>query len=154
MRVIVFSKLFPKYHPKAGKPTFFLQKILHSLVTPDYRPVGELGWPPKFHTIREGERWKVGDMFSARYWSDKPYRSKQEEFARLEIKKEWKVRIETGGGWMDIFINGENGSNLEISKNDGLDVEDFFDWFHKGKSEETEIFEGQIICWNDKIEYP
>lgn len=31
----------------------------------------------KEHTIRKGKRWKVGDKFSPRIWSGKPYKSKQ-----------------------------------------------------------------------------
>lgn len=30
-KVITFSRVFPAYHPKAGQPTFFVEKILNSL---------------------------------------------------------------------------------------------------------------------------
>jgi hypothetical protein len=30
--VIIFSTVFPKYHPKSGQPTFFKEKIMSWLV--------------------------------------------------------------------------------------------------------------------------
>lgn len=34
----------------------------------------------KYHTIRAGNRFKKGDYFSPRIWTDKPYASKQYQF--------------------------------------------------------------------------
>lgn len=108
----------------------------------------------KNHTIRAGHRWKVGDKFSPRVWSGKPYRSPQVILAPdVEIKKIFDIRIK---GW-HVFINNKLYSGLWnasrailLAKNDGLEIEDFWSWFsQKGEPD----FEGQIICWNEKITY-
>lgn len=158
MKVITFSKEFPKYHINAGESTWFVQKILMGLVEMndpgEFRPFTGNGWPPKYHTIRVGHRWKVGDKFSARTWTDKPYRSKQEEFAQLEIKKIWDIEIDENG----VMAMGEAGDQVyyitdddvynSLAENDGLTQEDLYFWFKP-----YQPFKGQIICWNDKIEY-
>ena len=70
MKVLTFSKVFPQKHINAGEPTNFKEKILS----------GE-----KIHTIRpETTKWKIGDKISMRYWTGKPYHSKQEI-----LEQEW-----------------------------------------------------------------
>jgi hypothetical protein len=83
MKVIIVSKVFPKKHPSAGYPTYFVQKILNSLLPKKYKPITEIGNPPKHHTIRAGHRWKVGEMASIRVWTGLPYRSKQNEIVQV-----------------------------------------------------------------------
>lgn len=119
---------------------------------------------PKYHTIRAGKRWKAGDIFSPRIWSGLPYRSKQIEFAPpIEVKKIWDVVIERGIEFRDDmqitvcepqynfkpnfrkYIS--DSGNILIAKNDGLSVDDFNSWFNK------DVFEGQIICWDEKVNY-
>lgn len=132
MRVITFSRFFPVYHPRKGEPTGFIEKILTA---------------QKIHTIRCGNRWRKGDVFSARFWTDKPYKSKQQEFAVIKIKKVFDIEINI----TTVLVNGFPINNLtfrEIAENDGLQFEDFRNWFPKDK-----IFTGQIICWNENIEY-
>ena len=105
----------------------------------------------KKHTIRKGNRWKVGDKFSPRVWSGKPYHSKHIILCKdIEIKKIWSFAAD-GGGYF--YLNGEQldvTSELQalIPLNDGLSSEDFLNWFPVNKA-----FEGQIICWDDNINY-
>lgn len=168
MPVITFSRVFPKGHPRAGEPTHFAEKILKGLSIPDYwswfdnanchcgadhhefiRSFNYTIFDIKHHTIRAGNRFKVGDKFSPRVWSGKPYASKQIQFAPdLEVKKVWDFRNDEKGRF---FINDVlvNPLHSDISKNDGLSLEDFLNWFPSEK-----VFEGQIICWSDQIEYP
>jgi hypothetical protein len=158
-RVITFSRQFPKYHPKAGQPTYFKEKLLHSLLSMDvinlYSPFVtdvELNLKhfcegTKNHTIRAGNRWKVGDKFSPREWSEKPYNSKMTTIAPdIEIKKIFDFEITNN----EIYINGQSSSftNLDIAINDGLDYKDLLQWFQFPKP-----FKGQIICWNENINY-
>jgi len=119
---------------------------------------------PKHHTIRAGNRWKVGMYFSPRVWSGKPYQSKQITLAPdVEIKQVWKFEIKCEQkGEHGFYINGtmvsesseRNGNWFnkgiidEISKNDGLDVVDFLNWFKFPSN-----FSGQIICWNNDVKY-
>lgn len=165
MRVLTFSTHFPKGHPKEGKQTFFREKIWAGLADradgfkiPD--EITDWDWYeyyngiPKHHTIRSGNRWKVGDKFSPRIWSGKPYASKQITFAPpIEIKKIWEIKIE---GYQ-VFINKELFSQFQYSnqvanlaKNDGLSVDDFWNWF---PCKPGKVFEGQIISWSIDIAY-
>jgi hypothetical protein len=146
-RVITFSRTFPTYHPKAGQPTFFVEKCWKSfyengvistskiselssgLTFPGRLFVDEVkpfikNFEPKNHTIRAGNRWKAGDKFSPRVWSGKPYNSKQIIIAPdIEIKKVWKIEINCRGGasWFEIDINGKLFGQLhhdyDIDKN-------------------------------------
>jgi hypothetical protein len=107
----------------------------------------------KHHTIRSSNRFKVGDMASLRVWSDKPYRSKQIEFAQVEVKKVWPVVIIID----DIFNPICSGDKVLpaglVARNDGLEPEDFTNWFKIHPKKSGAIFTGQIICWSDSIEY-
>jgi hypothetical protein len=157
-RVITFSRQFPSYHPKKGQPTYFVEKVcrgIHSW-SKEAKEICDLDvWAsciPKNHTIRAGKRWKVGDKFSPRVWSGKPYNSKQIIIAPdIEIKKVWDFEIKDG-----LFFIGEDlyayNSSVELldklAENDGLNQIDLLNWFKYPKE-----FSGQIISWNDKIEY-
>lgn len=169
-KVITFSRKFPIKHPRKGEPTFFIEKIWAGLAdtVENFRiPDHCVDWDwhqyynayPKTHTIRSGRRWKVGDKFSPRYWSGKPYASKMVAFAPdIELKKVWDIEIYKQG---DIKISSKEGTSnkslithvmnpgfQQLSKNDGLTSEDMTAWFKIPCR-----FSGQILCWNNKIEY-
>lgn len=171
MRVITFSREFPAYHPRKGQPTFFVEKVWESLIDCEElspskvvelsQETGIVGYTmnnmrhtrfhPKHHTIRSGHRWKAGDWFSPRVWSEKPYRSKQIQFAPdIQIKKVWRFAITNS----TYFLDGLKLTYSElktIALNDGFsDLDDFELWFNL-KGDET--FSGQIICWNENINY-
>lgn len=172
-KVITFSRTFPAYHPKAGQPTYFVEKLWNSIETNsfavDYAMIcrnnegvsPDILWPfwrsikkaysndgaAKHHTIRGGNRFKVGDKFSPRVWSGKPYRSKQIVIAPdIEVVKVWGFEISKE----HYHINGF-ALNLEalkvVAANDGLEVDDLENWFAK----QTGKF--QIICWSNTINY-
>jgi len=172
--------VFPSYHPRKGQPTYFIEKVWQSLYN-----MGKidncLGSPllekelenfsnpshfitPKWHTIRAGKHFKVGDYFSPRVWSDKPYTSKQITISPdLQIKRIWDYEVVVPKkGVEQWFLNGTMVSesneymqqwfncNLikEIAKNDGLELSDFLNWFKHPSN-----FSGQIICWSESVEY-
>ena len=168
-RPIMFSRVFPSYHPKKGEPTLFVEKIWKSLAGTNCEwdlqnfmvvtKLLELQLPimhhaPKHHTIRAGHRWKIGDNFSPRVWSGIPYRSKQIIIAPdIEIKKIWDIKI-VG---FNIYINkvqlighSTHEPYVELANNDGLLINDFWDWFDQ---KYAEPFDGQIICWNESVNY-
>lgn len=166
MRVITFSRYFPAYHPRKGEPTYFIEKIWAGLADSTDRMQGAVDMDfyeyyngvPKWHTIRSGNRWKVGDYFSPRYWSGKPYASKQELITEpLQIKKIWNIKIEKKDGILfTFFINGENVKHEQmekLSRNDGLKYEDMVHWFDVHPKMKDNIIEGQILCWNENINY-
>jgi hypothetical protein len=154
-KVITFSRKFPAYHPRKGEPTYFVEKITKWRLSCGERPVDincdfneEMYYicEPKYHTIRAGHRWKVGDKFSPRVWSGKPYYSPQITIAPdIEIKNIWNFKCDEEGlfyineKWIDV-------TSTDIPNNDGLSSDDFLSWFNKP-------FNGQVICWSDSIHY-
>jgi hypothetical protein len=161
----MFSLVFPSYHPSAGKPTYFVEKIKLCLAKMGY-PVDTTGTDesnllkgqenenllrPKLHTIRRGNRWKKGDMFSPRFWSGPPYRSKPIRFAHdLRLEHVWEIMILPAG---EVFIDGRQYGFYgtpeidRLAENDGLTMQEFKHWFHHLP------FEGQILCWYPDLEY-
>jgi len=176
-KVMTFSRVFPSYHPRAGEPTYFVEKIWESLgdcfydqvsrqltevVNFDTMPLSTKSFDPKHHTIRAGHRWKVGDKFSPRVWSGQPYKSKQIIIAPdIEVKKVWTFDVVKDGDYVMAAIdrwpfyeeNKDFVTNVEgfetLAKNDGLSVPDLKAWFKWPKP----TGEMQIICWNESINY-
>jgi len=161
-KVITFSRVFPKHHPKSGQATYFVEQLYNSLFSrsisiyyPKGLEVNESILGVKNHTIRSGNNWKVGDKFSPRVWSEKPYNSKQIILCEdVEIKKIYQIRI-----WREsllnlrFYINGEIISApkiKELAENDGLLHRDLLDWFNVPVEKN---FEGQIICWSSAVSY-
>jgi len=134
-KVITFSRTFPAYHPRKGEPTYFVEKFWQSIGLPEkefsfnlpdeyqhfMRGDNSEIWA-KHQTIRAGNRWKVGDKFSPRVWSGKPYNSKQIIIAPdTEIKKVWNVEIWKEGS--DCFIGIKIAEKWKVGdkiKNDGI----------------------------------
>jgi hypothetical protein len=168
-KVITFSMVFPAYHPKAGQPTYFVEKFYNSLFSrnnlmdyPKGLEINERVLEMKNHTIRGGNRWKVRDKFSPRVWGDNinpksgkkgPYQSNQIILCEdVEIKKIWDFEINEYGF---VFINNKPEINPiltglidKLAKNDGLENSDLLNWFKYPKP-----FKGQIICWNESVNY-
>lgn len=120
--VLMVSRVFPAYHPRAGEDTFFKVKIKaenqpefpvcfnhmnDSMLKDVYQPPStgllDLMYSPKIHTIRENydlwakraEKINAGEaVLSLRQWSGKPYNSKQVEFLRLQKIGVQRVGIE------------------------------------------------------------
>lgn len=173
-RVITFSRTFPSYHPKVGQPTFFVEKFWNSIYEGKDREEALIShelsgmWSawcemrelaPKHTTIRAGHRFKVGDKFSPRVWSGTPYKSKQIIIAPdMEVKNIIPIHI-----WKSdrIMIGHKSGNETlglleakKVCKNDGLEFQDFEDWFCKSSQfKRTNWFDGQIIIWNENINY-
>lgn len=163
MRNMMFATVYPYYHPKKGQPTHFVEKICAGLADKGIL-AGDPFWKglqcdfhqyyngvPKWHTIRAGNRWTVGDYFKPLIWSGKPYRSKTIQIANpIMVEKTWEFIIDNGDYWM----NGSSVSARQIiliARNDGLSVPDLMDWVAPyGKKEPAEC---QIICWNKSIDY-
>jgi len=132
MKVLTFSKVFPKTHINAGEPTNFKEKILS----------GE-----KIHTIRpETTKWKIGDQISMRYWTGKPYHSKQEIFCeKFEVVELLQIEINFNINISFIEINKKSLTYIDndfdlLAKNDGLTFDQMESWFNKP-------FKGTLISW-------
>lgn len=157
MKVITFSRNFPTYHPRKGEQTCFVEKILAGLSLPVYDQergfdprLSVDAFAPKHNTIRAGNRFKVGDYFSPRVWSGRPYNSKQITIAPdLQVKKVWDFGISSITG--NYFLN-TNLIPIDLLKvialNDGFEELDDFECWFPGRG-----FAGQVICWNDQVNY-
>lgn len=163
-RVITFSTKYPGHHPRKGEHTEFVQKLRGS-----FKLLGKMCYPldyaehtdePKHHTIRRGFRREVGQKFNPRFWSGIPYKTSQIGICSdIEIKKIWNVEINIYPNqfWVDyeVKIEGRTLTHdeiIELAKNDGLTEHDFINWFRVWKRKPSR-FIGQIICWNENINY-
>lgn len=142
MKVLTFSKVFPQKHINAGEPTNFKEKILS----------GE-----KIHTIRpETNKWKIGDQISMRYWTGKPYHSKQEIFCeKFEVVELipicivgiWSGNSQTPNDPINFIKEAKDlysKKEMEkIAKNDGLNFNQLESWFKLNEKS----FKGTLIAW-------
>lgn len=119
--VLLVAKSFLKYHSKAGELTNFEQKIkdgekLHTIRS-NFKE-----WEKKIRKIEDGDGKLV-----VKQWSDVPYRSPQVKLFELEdgvgIQK-----LEFIEG--KFIVDGKTEVSIEkLAKNDGLELQDFKDWF-------------------------
>lgn len=131
--VLTVSRTFPAKHPRKGDKTFFIEKIKSARLIQPYVKV----FLPKIHTIRANyplwekrikEVQEGKAVLSLRYWSEKPYRSKQIEFARID--KDSGVGIQQFFMWtFSPLVDGFTVDPNEICQNDGLSLDDFKSWF-------------------------
>lgn len=142
--VLIVSIKFMSDHPCKGEDTDFPIKIVNQ---------------EKLHTIRSGNYWRnVVDKVNAgthylslRYWSGKPYCSKQVEFTTFEKLgyQEIKIYKRTNNIKID---NTQFGSSplffKRLANNDGLSFTDFYAWFGMHKKS-FKGFEGGIIHFTD-----
>lgn len=173
-RQVTFSRTFPATHPKKGEPTYFVEKIWKWIYESNQfnypllellkyqnlyhehfklqQTVGFLKFDSKFHTIRKGKRFKVGDFIVPMVWAGRPYHKTADgkwkiQFAPpLELVKVYDFEIKEGS---NIYINNvyfPSRKLIYIAQNDGLKLSEFGHWFniHKGHD-----FSGQILCWGD-----
>lgn len=133
--VLTVSQRFPSTHKRKGEYTEFISKICCAkdidLPFPAY--------DPKLHTIRLNyplwekriKEVKAGNaILSLRYWSGKPYRSKQVEFTVLDKDSGIGIqKLEDPSNFVFAPINGKTINWETIAKNDGLSFDDFCDWF-------------------------
>ncbi len=177
IRELTFMRTYPAFHPKKFEPTYFVEKVLKSLKSQQikishYKKKLSLSFlesmchldqfDPKNTSIRNGKHYKVGDIIKPMVWAGKPYHKTPEglwkiQFApEIELKKVWDFEIQTKpqedlSGFADILLEGKKITSeklSEIALNDGVDYGDLLSWFKYPKA-----FSGQIICWNNNIEY-
>jgi hypothetical protein len=158
--VLTVSRTFPKAHKRAGQQTHFIEKIACGLFCPG--DCSDCSFKnPKIHTIRSNfelwskriEQTKKGEaIISLRYWSGKPYNSKQIEIFKLNkysglgIQKLFFERKHNELGFTQENVNGaywlpkgKVGDEpfsvfpdiKTIAINDGLDESSFREWFDK-----------------------
>lgn len=115
----------------------------------------------KHHTIRNGQSWKPGMVFSPRVWSFTPYNSPQITFAPdVTLKSIVPVCIEQYGKHGLLVINSKDDGSIVtmlpldvVAKNDGLESNDFIGWFATSKLKNGINFNGQIRIWDNGTDY-
>jgi DNA-directed RNA polymerase subunit RPC12/RpoP len=127
--------------PKCGSKELSDVEIPNELIYYNQNPSI---WP-KLHTIRANyDLWskRIKEVqegkaiLSIRYWSGKPYNSKQVEICQLDKGSGVGVQKLRSFMWQYAIIDlGENGTDSmeisELAKNDGLSENDFCEWFRK-----------------------
>lgn len=184
-KVTTFSRTFPAYHPRKGQATFFVEQILNELKVSykghsylskliDFNKKnidnGKLTFEDlesfflslnheidanKLHTIRNGNRFQVGQKFSPRVWFGKPYNSPQIIFCDdIEVKKTFEFEINKYGTIYSPIIKQHPYHHIisQVANNDGLYLNDLEAWFRLNKPN-PKPFKGQIICWSDNVNY-
>jgi hypothetical protein len=149
--VLTVSRYFPKTHKRAGEETNFTDKIMCGTICPGDCEICDFKLGKKIHTIRSNyplwskrisEIQKGNAILSIRYWSGKPYNSKQVEIYKLDkdsgigiqsicIKPKCIVWfLEKSVELFSIDNNFNNPLNLAfVANNDGLSIKDFKEWF-------------------------
>jgi hypothetical protein len=138
--VLTVSRFFPKTHKRLGERTWFIEKINEAIMPISDKAI--LGH--KIHTIRGNyDLWqkradeinKGKAILSIRYWSGKPYNSKQVEV--LKIEKIGIEKIENFNNFVFAEIGSQKINWQMIAENDGLAFNDFLDWFKLEFSEKS-----------------
>lgn len=123
--VLMLSEVFSKTHPKAGQKTHFIEQFNNGQKIHTIRENYEL-WKKRFEKIEKDEAY-----ISVRKWENplKPYRSKQIIIKDLHKSDGIGLgRIQKTA--IGMSIDGIIGHKVDkISKNDGLEIEDFNLWF-------------------------
>ena len=158
MKEIMFSRVFPAYHPRKGEPTYFVEQMLKQLITDGKANTEDLKGPfvdcsvllkvgYKSHTIRKGHNFKAGDYFKPKVWTVDPYRSVKHQFAPpVLVENTFDFELTHS----DFIVDGKIYSLkplTALAHNDGLTSDDFECWFNSAP------FNGQIICWNANLNY-
>lgn len=117
----MLAKKFPKGHYKAGIHTFFKFKFEKGSKIHTIRRNYSL-WKKRAEQVNSGEAY-----ISVREWSGKPYRSPQNEIAKIYNVVVEQVKFEDGNPVL--IENNQQKNMLKIATNDGLDLDEFRSWF-------------------------
>lgn len=139
--VITVARQYPVKHIRQGEETRFIEKISCAVSCPGDCKSCDSNWP-KIHTGRKNyEYWKrivdevnAGNaILSVRYWSGKPRKSKQVEIVSLDRNSGIGIQklIFENGFIANPTIEGKRLHLTKLSRNDGLEVEDFLSWFER-----------------------
>ena len=126
--VLTVSKQFPKTHKRSGYSTGFVESI-SKLFTNESKKIHTIRgnydlWKKRADKINEGKA-----VLSIRYWSGKPYNSKQVEICVLEKVGLQKILFDDYLYSCLVDDKRCSVSSDFIPENDGLTMDDFEDWF-------------------------
>jgi len=132
--VVTVSRHFPKSHNKSGLPTMFVDGIGAGTKLHTIRSNYGL-WHKRIDNVIKGEA-----VISVRYWTGKPYNSPQCEFLQLDASSGIGLqKIDNPTNVDCAVIDSSCVSWGVIANNDGLNLDDFSDWFKVKTSEPMAI---------------
>ncbi len=119
--VLTVSTVFPAKHRRAGEQTKFIEFIHRGLKIHTIRGNYEL-WKKRIDEINRGEA-----ILSVRFWSGRPYHTKQTKVLVHEKVGIQKIQLKP----FDTIIDDRSSDvSIEIvAQNDGLSLSDFRSWF-------------------------
>lgn len=146
--VITLSRKFTQRHPRHGEPTGFCESILNAIWLSHEIKCGLTDFGVKLHTIRGNyplwlkrfRKIETGKaVLSIRFWSGMPYKSPQIELCRLDrydgigLQMLWF----RNGNLCEPIIDNKRIDIERIAKNDGLNENDWYNWFVKEDLHDT-----------------
>jgi hypothetical protein len=137
--IITLSKVFPATHSRKGYPTGFSGKLEKGYKKHTIRANYEW-WAKKMEAINDGRMY-----LSIREWSGKPYCSPQNELRQVYNIGLQKIVMtyDSNDDVPQVWIDGKKIPIQEVCKNDGLDLNDFIEWFFGNSKLNT--FDGVCI---------
>lgn len=143
-----------KWNP--SQPDYILIEFIQSLI-PFISETDQ-----KHHTIRNGYRAKIGDQIKPCIWLFPGGRfakgNQMIQFAPLlEIKSIYNFEMDHIG-FFSInkrpYLLPEHAAEInQLAKNDGLKMQEFYDWFTTSPGIRNTEFQGQIRVWNKELKY-
>jgi hypothetical protein len=151
--VLIVSQQFSKKHPRAGEPTAFREKILSGEKIHTVRANYHL-WKKRIEEVQAGEA-----IIAVRYWSGKPYNSKQLRICDIDKDSGCGVEgviFEDGKITKPVIVKDHSYKGIDVSilaNNDGLSVSDFAEWFKDYKLYEYNQLKQFAIIHFTKFRY-
>lgn len=136
--IITLSRFFPVTHPRKGEPTDFIDNFIKRKKKHTIRGNYAL-WKKRIDEINAGNA-----VLHVKYWIGRPYHKPGQ--AIIQILEKGEVGIQPIilfidrlgnnkgiGAWVktDDQFEAKNINAGDLIKNDGLSMQDFYDWFHK-----------------------
>lgn len=134
------AKTFPKKHLREGEPTNFKEQILSGDKIHTIRTNYEL-WKKRIEEVEKGIAY-----LSLRQWEGLPYKTKQVEIKQIhDINGVGIIPVEKrNGGQIWEYVKDATlldfvplkplgNKNIDLAKNDGLDLDDFMSWFENAE---------------------
>lgn len=129
--VLIISTKFPITHDRSGETTGFEDKILNKEKIHTIR-ASYKHWEKRIKEVREGKA-----ILSVRYWTGKPYGSKQAKVIDFDSESGigvQKIGFNSGDPLQPVMLDDRYFKHINpfmVAENDGLDVNDFKSWFKK-----------------------
>ena len=144
--IITFSKAFPPGHSRVGQPTGFEAKLKAGSKIHTIRADKKGWWDKCAEAINSGRKY-----LSLREWTGRPYNSDQRTLGEVDKigLQSITMTYSSDDAMPKAWVDGKPIPVETLAKNDGLDVQDFVEWFFGTPLYNGNVFEGKIIHLTD-----